>query len=521
MPTPGARRAAAGLLACVGALGAAACAGPGAGPAGEFPAAAPPSVASTPDAAVRVTLVQLNDVYEITPVGGGRWGGPARVATLLRRLEAENPNTLALIAGDFFSPSALGTARVDGERLAGRQMVAVLGAMGLDYATFGNHEFDLDEEAFRARLAESDFEWFSSNVRDASGAALPGVDDVEVLRFVGSGGDTLRLALLGLTYGGMAPDYVSLTDPLDEARRLAGLLADSIQALVAVTHLPLADDIALAEAVPELDLILGGHDHENWMARRGPGLTPIAKADANARTVWVHELRWEPGTGVLDIASRLVPITDEIPGDPATEAEVRRWLDAGWAGFRQSGFEPEALVATIPEPLDGLETSVRNRPTALTGLITAGMLVEAPEAAVAIMNGGSVRIDDVIPPGPVTEYDIIRALPFGGPVVEVEMSGALLARVLDQGQANVGGGGYLHTTGVARAAGGTTWQVGGIPLEADATYRVVLADFLISGREQGLDFLHREASGLSVVREHRDVRQVLMDELRRRYPGEG
>ena len=116
------------------------------------------------DAVVEVTLLQINDVYEITPVEGGRSGGLARVATLRRRLLAENPDTFTLLAGDFVSPSALGTAKVDGETLAGKQMVSVLNALGLDVATFGNHEFDVKEAQLRERLAESKFRWTSANV---------------------------------------------------------------------------------------------------------------------------------------------------------------------------------------------------------------------------------------------------------------------------------------------------------------------------------------------------------------------
>lgn len=511
------------VAALAGGLAVAACGGSSA--TSRPSPGAPPSDAttrrlpSTTATDIRVTLVQLNDLYEITPVGGGRWGGPARVATLLRRLEAWNPNTLAVIAGDFFSPSALGTARVDGERLAGRQMVAVLNTMGLDYATFGNHEFDLDEQPFRDRLAESEFEWFSSNVFDADGDRWEGVDDTELLRFVGTAGDTLRLGLVGVTYGAMAPDYVSLTDPRAAVRRAVDLWGDSVQAKVAVTHLPLAHDIALAEAVPELDLIIGGHEHENWMARRGPDLTPIAKADANVRTVYVHELRWDPSVQKLEIESRLVPVTDDLPDDPATAAEVERWLDAGWAGFREAGFEPEEVVTTVPEALDGLESSVRYRPTNLSDLIARGMLAEVEGADLAMVSGGSIRIDDVVPPGPLTQYDVIRMLPFGGAVVEVEMGGALVAQVLDQGVANVGSGGYLQTAGAERDGDGAGWIVGGTPVDPEATYRVAISDFLITGRETGLDYLTPEHPDLSVVRDHRDVRQALIDELRRRFGG--
>src|SRR5690606_4006153 len=103
----------------------------------------------------------------------GRVGGMARVATVLRQLEAENPNTIAVIAGDFVSPSLIGSLSrtVDGrtERVAGAQMVEVLNAVGLDYATFGNHEFDISEAALQARLDESAFAYVSANVRHRSG----------------------------------------------------------------------------------------------------------------------------------------------------------------------------------------------------------------------------------------------------------------------------------------------------------------------------------------------------------------
>jgi 5'-nucleotidase len=481
--------------------------------------ATPRRTASTTATDIRVTIVQLNDLYEITPVSGGRWGGPARVATLIRRLEAWNPNTIAILAGDFLSPSALGVARVEGEPLAGRQMVEVLDAMGLDYATFGNHEFDLDEGLLRDRIAASGFEWFSANVRDASGNGFAGVDDLELLRFVGSAGDTLRLGLIGVTRPEMAPDWVQIGDPILEARRRVELLTDSTQALVALTHLSLSQDIALAEALPELDLIMGGHDHENVLVRRGPGLTPIAKADANVRSVFVHELRWDPRTSTLDIESRLVPITDEIPDDPTTESVVDRWLQAGWAGFREDGFEPGEVVANVTEPLDGLESSVRLRPTTLTDIIVSGMRREVPGVAGAILNGGSIRIDDVIAPGPLTQYDVIRALPFGGPVVEAEMTGLLLARVLTQGRRNVGEGGFLHTAGFELEADGEGWRVGGEPLDPTASYRVAIADFLLSGREQGLGFLNPDNPALTILAEHRDLRLVLIDELRLRYGG--
>ena len=123
---------------------------------------------------VKVTLLHLNDVYEIDPVSGGAQGGLARVATLKKQLLKKNPNTYAILAGDLFSPSALGTAPYKTGHLDGRQMVATLNQLGLDYITFGNHEFDLNKDSFYARLNESRSTWISSNVFDESGGTISG-----------------------------------------------------------------------------------------------------------------------------------------------------------------------------------------------------------------------------------------------------------------------------------------------------------------------------------------------------------
>src|SRR3954470_24168903 len=119
------------------------------------------------------TILHFNDVYEITPVEAGKSGGLARVARFRAELKAKDPTLLTTLGGDYVAPSALGTARVDGEPLRGKQMIAVLNLVGVDWATFGNHEFDIPEAALRARLAESTFRLVSSNVTDANGALFP------------------------------------------------------------------------------------------------------------------------------------------------------------------------------------------------------------------------------------------------------------------------------------------------------------------------------------------------------------
>ncbi|HEV2845276.1 MAG TPA: bifunctional metallophosphatase/5'-nucleotidase [Thermoanaerobaculia bacterium] len=473
------------------------------GTRGRAPAAAGP--------VVEFNILQINDVYEIGPVEGGKSGGLARVATIRKRLLAENPNTFTVLSGDFLSPSALGTAKVDGKALAGQQMVAVLNALGLDLVTFGNHEFDLKEDQLLARLSESRFRWTSANATRAGGGPFPGVTPNVVLTVQG-----VRIGVVGVVLASNPQPFVTYADPIASFRQQAEALRGQTDVLIGLTHLDFPEDQALAESIPEVDLILGGHEHENSRAYRGSDFTPILKADANVRTVYVHRLTYDTARRGLTVDSRLVIVTDAIPEDPEGAAVVKTWEDKGFAGFRQQGFEPTEQVAVTTEALDGREASIRNRATGLTDLIARAFLSEAQGSELAVYNGGSIRIDDVIPAGPVTQYDVIRVLPFGGKVQTADIKGSLLARALDQGSASKGSGAFLQTANVGGSTG--SWTVGGKPLDPDRTYRIAISDYLAAGKEQGMDFL-KPGSDLTIVKDNRDQRMAVIDQLRREYPG--
>jgi 5'-nucleotidase len=475
---------------------------------------------------IDITLLHLNDIYEITPVAGDKSGGLSRVASLRRQLLQANPHTFVLLAGDALSPSALGTAPVNGERLAGQQIVAVLNTLGLNYATFGNHEFDITEKQFRQRLRESQFQWISSNVVDANGFPFWGVPVSKILNIQGKAGNIIQMGIFGVTIASPPRDYVQYRDAIVAAQlQVKNLQRQGADIIVALTHLSLAEDQQLAANVPEIDLILGGHEHENieqWRLVGRPHLPkgcfnvgiPIFKADANVRTVYVHRLRYDTDTRCLTIASELRPITPAIPNDAKTEAEVQTWLQKGFAAFRAKGFEPLDVVTTTTEMLDGLESSVRNRPTNLTQLIATAMLQAVAGAELAIFNSGSIRVDDVLPPGALTQYDVIRILPFGGKILQVKMKGNLLQRVLEQGLANRGGGGYLHTANVTQDRTGK-WQIQGQPLDPDRVYHVAINDFLLSGREQGLGFLTLTAPGVEPMGEYGDIRFAVIQQFQK------
>jgi 5'-nucleotidase/UDP-sugar diphosphatase len=259
---------------------------------------------------------------------------------------------------------------------------------------------------------------------------------------------------------------------------------------------------------------------------RGPRFTPIVKADANVRTVAIVTIniprlrgsaprladgrsgqaataRQAPTRPIITV--RMQRIDERMKEGPRTAAEVKKWVDLGYQGFRADGFDPEQVVATLDVALDGRESSVRNRSTNLTDLLLETMRREARTDA-AIFNGGSIRIDDVLPPGPVTQYDVIRVVPFGGKIVKATFTGALLSRVLSVGASNGGTGGFLHYTGPT-------------PIDPAARYTLAISDFLLTGGEANLGFLTRQNPDISNITDLRDIRLALIDELKRRFPG--
>src|SRR5437016_5406036 len=187
----------------------------------------------------QVTLLQINDVYSTVPINGA--GGLARVATLKQRLSANGHPVLMLLAGDFLSPSVASSV------FKGEQMVATLNAAGLDYATFGNHEFDFGIDVLKQRMSESKFTWIISNVLDAKTGKAIGRSVPYVVRTVGA----LKIGFIGLclTTSQVAPawrDEFRFVDPETAAAQyLPALKNAGANVIVAITHLTFAEDRAL------------------------------------------------------------------------------------------------------------------------------------------------------------------------------------------------------------------------------------------------------------------------------------
>jgi 5'-nucleotidase len=88
--------------------------------------------------------------------------------------------------------------------------------------------------------------------------------------------DQTRILFIGLTINVKNKAYISIVSNIKYG------------VLIALTHLDLSIDIELADNIPEIGLILGGDEHEDYYLFQGSKWTPITKADANAFTVYIH-----------------------------------------------------------------------------------------------------------------------------------------------------------------------------------------------------------------------------------------
>ena len=383
------------------------------------------------------TLLQINDTYKIEGLEAGAVGGLARVRELRRRIEAEGRPVVVVHGGDLLFPSVMS------KYLEGEAMIAVLnlldGSPSRDerlFATFGNHEFDAPDFAvLRRRLEESRFTWLASDLRFRPPGARTAVPfagflpNVEAARLIEVGG--VRLGLFGLTLeGDPRPwiDYGRFDRRVAAARdAVAALRALGAEFVVAVTHQEMRDDVRLAELVPGIDWIAGGHEHV--ALERRAGATWITKADADAKTIVRVDVDGAPGG--FDARHRFVAASGELGPDAELQGEVARWLvRLAERVVERTGRRLLDAVATTEHALEGVEPAIRGRETALGNFLT-DVLGERLDADVALINGGAVRVNDDVPAGGALRvYELEGIFYYDNRPVAIELDGAQLLALL-------------------------------------------------------------------------------------------
>ncbi|MGB0879249.1 MAG: bifunctional metallophosphatase/5'-nucleotidase [Polaribacter sp.] len=433
------------------------------------------------------TFLQLNDVYEIAPVQGGEFGGMARVETIHQELLTENKNTMLFMAGDFLNPSLLGTLKVDEERVRGKQMVEVMNAMNFDLVAFGNHEFDIPKKDLQKRLNESNFPWISANVKlktkdksipfykEINGVQEP-VKETYIKEFTDADGTKIKVGFISVCIPSNPKEYVEYGNMFVKARTSYNDIKDKVDVVFGLTHVKIANDKRIAKLLPNIPLIMGGHEHTN--SNNFVGKVQISKADANAKTVYIHRVSFDKKTKKTIVKSELKEINSSIKTNAKVGKVVEKWQHILKTKIKDIIPNPDTIIYKTEIPLDGRDTPIRSTQTNLGQIITKSMSFGYDDQVdCAIVNGGSIRIDDQLE-GNITVVDIFRVLPYGGSVLKVEIKGRLLKRVLDYGVKAAGTGAYLQRYNATKD---TVWKIKNKPIHLNKIYTVAFSEYLLKG----------------------------------------
>lgn len=491
------------------------------------------AAASKPAGSVDVQLLAINDFHgNLDPPAGssGRIGtvnagGVEYLATHIAQLEATNPNTLVVSAGDLIGASPLLSALFHDE-----PTIEAMNLLGLDFNAVGNHEFDegaaellrmqnggchptdgcLDGDGFDG----ADFRFLAANVvREDNGKTL--FPAYKIRSFAGA-----KLGIIGIVLEGtptiVTPSGVAGLDFRDEADTVNALVpelqAKGVNAIAVLIHEggaqplpapyngcvgisgPIVDIVNRLD--PAVDVVLSGHTHQAYNCAIGNKL--VTSGSSFGRLVTDVGLTINRSSGeVTSMSANNVIVTRDVP------------LDAGETALLA---EYRALATPIANRVIGSITADVTRTNNAAGESALGDVIAdsqlaatAPagfgEAVAAFMNPGGIRADLTYAgsaagegDGNVTYGEAFTVQPFGNSLVTMTLTGAQIDQVLEQQFNNPAPGqnrilqvsdGFTYTWTASAPAGSkvdiASIRIDGVPVDPNASYRITVNSFLADG----------------------------------------
>jgi 5'-nucleotidase / UDP-sugar diphosphatase len=409
------------------------------------------------------TILHTNDMHsnvigvgpsvDYTPITLGddaTRGGYSRLAALIaqRRQEmGQSGPVLVLDAGDF----SMGTALAAATRELGAEL-RLMARMGYDATTFGNHEFDLGPDGLGSAIAKaaaagmlpalivSNTDLSAKEPRVEAIAQLVQKQVICPHMVISRGG--LRFGIMGLI-GYDASKYVNdpggavFADPIETARKTAKLLRkqESVDVVIALHHggvvrgddgrFTKGEDIDLLKAVPEIDIVIGGHTHTALAQPLLVDGRPAVQAGKYGENL--GELTISLSGGKVNVESyRLFPVDDTIKGERIVQREVDRFLEeASTIAFASRGYSITQPLVVIskdwPMKYGDPESS-----TPLANLVTDA-LRKAANTDVAFTVDGTIRAGLTKgKAGIQAVYDVFAMAPLGSGIVDQTAGSALV-----------------------------------------------------------------------------------------------
>ena len=355
-----------------------------------------------------LTILHANDLHaRFLPDDRGR-GGFAHLATAIREEKRKSPGALVLHAGDLVQGAPVSSI------YEGVPCYEVANALGFDAGTLGNHEFDYTWRRIADFLETAAFPIVSANVVDGAGRLV--TPEPYVIREVNG----VRVAVIGalmenlhvLTKENQRGDWRFLP-VLPTVRKYARQARPKADLVIVLGHLFDEEEEALLREAPEVNLVVGGHDHRGQKEARQAGNRLAVRVRAYG--VELGRLDLKVDVANKEIASfewRRIPVGAETHApDPATAELVDKW---------------ERKVSSLVDVVIGEARRGFDRDE-VRGLLETAML-EATGADLAYMNDGGVR--DELPAGKISVRQLWNIMPFDNVIAKGRVRGEDLPREL-------------------------------------------------------------------------------------------
>ena len=277
-------------------------------------------------------------------------GGFARMNTLIEAQRAQNPDTLVIDGGDFSMGTLIQTVF---ETQAAE--LRMLGYLGCDVTTLGNHEFDYRSKGLANMLTSAqasgdavpamvvcNVDWDTmeaegltegqQRLKDAFAAY--GVSDYTVLEK--GDVDIAVVGVFGKDALACAPTCeLKFEDPIEAVKQtVADIKAnEDVDMIVCVSHSGTwedeskSEDELLAKAVPDLDLILSGHTHTELEKPIQHGSTYVVSCGEYGKNLGELTLTQQADGRWAMSAYELIPITSDIAVHAATQQTIDSFMD--------------------------------------------------------------------------------------------------------------------------------------------------------------------------------------------------
>jgi len=364
-----------------------------------------------------------------------KMGGIARLGTRIREIIRESPSRVVVIsAGDDLMNRYFHTYK-------GEAIFKLMSMAGYDIYAFGNHEFDKGPEVLAAALDHAKFDCLCTDLV-VEGTALEGLCEPWYIRDY----DGLKVGFFSL----MTEDFPFVTSA--NGIEMAGsnievatnavrkLRENEAQVVVAVTHIGVEEDFRLAQAVPGIDIIFGGHSHDYIpKVLRTEGTLIVNGGEKGSALVRLDVSTDE--LGKLDLKTprfELVSINESVAPDPAIETILEDYKE----------LFPDAIVLGRTDvDWDLRKKTIRDGESPVANLVNDHMR-EKFGVDIVVNNAGAFRGKTVYPAGPLTDVMLKEIDEFGNYAYSLRLNGRYLLEVLEWSAASHGEGGWLHVSGL-------------------------------------------------------------------------